>query len=275
MEYPARGSTYYWERDHSTQTLNWMGSSPRRTQLCCILMLCWIKGCQGLSRTGTLWMWLQMQLKGFAGSRALIASTGHQSSRAQERECVHHEEVLYSALHPWRTQGYLLATGWSGVAQRCVRAGMLAHLRAASAGHIPKAGCQSSCLGHSESPHHTSVSTCLCSPQQQRGKAGRPRVTPCPWRFLPGPQGNSGAHPPCQGMLPAATASDMSIVGQDWPCSGWWQKGKTNAFKFSLDSCSQLNQECDQNSSSKSIHMPIPYCEKLNWQLSSALSSLL
>lgn len=95
----------------------------------------------------------------------------HQSIGAQERECVlHNEEGLQSALHPWRRQGYISATGWSGVPQHCVRAGMLAHLRGASVGHIPKAGCHSSCLGHSESPHHTSVSTRPCSLQQQKGK---------------------------------------------------------------------------------------------------------
>lgn len=114
----------------------------------------------------------------------------HQSIGAQERECVlHNEEGLQSALHPWRRQGYISATGWSGVPQHCVRAGMLAHLRGASVGHIPKAGCHSSCLGHSESPHHTSVSTRPCSLQQQRGKAGRPGVGTTPMTLPPGPTG--------------------------------------------------------------------------------------
>lgn len=52
-----------------------MGSSPRRTQLRCISRLRWIKGCQGLGRTGTPWTWLHTELQGFAGSRALTAST--------------------------------------------------------------------------------------------------------------------------------------------------------------------------------------------------------
>lgn len=143
----------------------------------------------------------------------------HQSIGAQERECVlHNEEGLQSALHPWRRQGYISATGWSGVPQHCVRAGMLAHLRGASVGHIPKAGCHSSCLGHSESPHHTSVSTRPCSLQQQKGKTwgGHHAHDPPSWAHRATQDLIPPARPCCQqpllGTCPSWGKTDLAVA---------------------------------------------------------------
>lgn len=79
--------------------------------------------------------------------------------------------------------------------------------------------------------------------------------------------------PPARPCCKEPPQRGMSMVRRDQPCYGSLPKWEANAYKFILANISQLNQERDQNSTSKGIHRMLPYWEKLDWQLTSALSS--
>lgn len=167
-------------------------------------------------------------------------------------------------------------TGWSAVQQHHVYAGMSASLRSACAGDIPRASCCSSCSGDSKLQHGTTASLQTSLPMWPTAADGAewPWAAIMPGTLAPEPHRTTqDCLPPARPCCKEPPQRGMSMVRQDQPCHSSLPKWEANAYKFILANISQFNQECDQNSTSKGIHRMLPYWEKLDWQLTSALSS--